>query len=541
MSDYDAVRQALIEQAGKMRKRSMREMFAADPGRGGAFSLQYGDLYVDYSRNLIDGTVLGLLRELAEHRGLREKISDLFSGGIVNRSESRPALHTLLRQTKVRQTTARQKEARQKEAGTLSVDGENVVEMVNAEREKMFRLCRRLRGGEVTGSGGKVIGKLVNIGIGGSDLGPRLLSQALEDYRDGGLEVDFVANIDPAALRDVLARCDPQTTMFVVVSKSFRTAETLHNAAMARQWLQQRGCDDCSRHFIGVSENVGAMETFGIAPEHCFRIWPWVGGRYSLWSCAGFAACAILGEECFSGLLAGGAAMDDHFLTAPFAENIPVSLGLLGFWYINLLGYPSHAVVPYAHRLRLLPEYLGQLVMESNGKSVTADGAACDYDTAAILWGGAGSNAQHAFFQLLHQGSRNTSLDLIAIARSDQDQQTQDLLLANCIAQGKALLEGKPDRKQPHRHCGGNRPSTTLLFDALTPYNLGMLIALYEHKTFVEASLWDINAFDQWGVELGKNLAGEIGAQMRDQQAAATDSSSAGLLAFYRRCLQSRS
>ena len=529
MTQRDPLRQSLLERAAALRKQTLRGLFAADPGRGVAFSRRCENLYVDCSRNLIDAETLALLCRWAERRGLREKIADLFGGGIVNRTESRPALHTLLRR---------------KETTPLLVDGEDAAAQVKAERESMYRLGARLRAREIRGADGKPIERLVNIGIGGSDLGPRLLLEALADYRSGALAVDFVANMDPAELRDALARCDPRATLFVVVSKSFGTAETLRNAAAARQWLQEQHCADPSRHFIGVSENLDAMAAFGIAPEYRLRVWPWIGGRHSIWSSASFVACAELGDRHFSRLLAGAAAMDDHFRHTPFADNIPVLLGLLGVWHADMLGYPAHAVVPYAHRLRRLPDYLAQLAMESNGKSVTAAGAACESDTAAILWGGVGSNAQHSFFQLLHQGSRKTALDLIAFARAadEREQEAQDMLLANCIAQGKALLEGRSDRRQPHRHCPGDRPSVTLLFDALTPYTLGMLIALYEHKTYVEAALWDLDPFDQWGVELGKTAAADIGRRMRERDAGGgLDSSTAGLLAFYRRCLRSDS
>ncbi|MGI9229489.1 MAG: glucose-6-phosphate isomerase [Gammaproteobacteria bacterium] len=520
MNQHDSLWQTLVQQADAVCGQTMQQMFAADVGRGERFSLRYETLYLDYSRNLVDEQAIKLLCRLAEQQGLSEKIAGLFGGADVNRTQARPALHTLLRQT----------------AGG---DGGDVAVEVRVEREKMYQFCRRLRAGELRGAGGKAIGRLVHIGIGGSALGPRLLLDALGDYQDDAIGFDFVANIDPAEIDDVLAGADPETTLFIVVSKSFCTEETRHNAEAAKQWLQQHGCTDYSRHFVGVSEDVGAVADFGIVPEYYFRLWPWVGGRYSVWSSVGLIACAVLGEDVFSRVLGGAESMDQHFRRAALPDNIPVLLGLLSIWYINLLDYTSHAVVPYAHRLRLLPDYLGQLVMESNGKSVTGDGVVCDYDTAPVVWGGAGSNAQHAFFQLLHQGSRKTTLDFIAVARG-RDQAAQDRLLANCIAQGKALLEGKADRQQPHRHIEGNRPSTTLLFDELNPYNLGMLLALYEHKTFVESVLWDIDAFDQWGVELGKTLATEIGACLQDAGAGGElDPSSAGLLAFYRQCKRS--
>ncbi len=520
MNRSASIWQALTEQAEIIAKQPLRELFEQQAGRADTFSLQLGGLYVDYSRNKITADAMRLLFELAAGRHLQGRIADLFGGAIVNHSEGRAALHTLLRAPADKD---------------VEIDGQSGWRQVDKEREKMYRLCQGLQAGVLVGASGKPITRLVNIGIGGSDLGPRLVLEAMSHLPTTGLGHDFIASLDPAEMQAVLRNSDPETTLFVIVSKSFTTLESLTNARAAKAWLQQNGCADISKHFIGVSENARAVSQFGISSDYYLRLWPWVGGRYSVWSCAGFIICAVLGEDRFKRFLAGAHCMDQHFSDSELEKNLPVVLGLLGVWYSSLLQYPCHAVVPYAHNLRRLPDYLSQLVMESNGKSITHSGQPCEYPTAPTLWGGVGSNAQHAFFQLLHQGTIKTSLDLIAVVNSPHGDGAHELLFANCIAQGEALMQGKPNHDQPCRHFPGDRPSTTVLLTELSPYTLGALLALYEHKTFVEAVLWDINPFDQWGVELGKQMAKRIGAAMAQQgDDTAMDATNKALLAFYR-------
>ncbi len=476
----------------------LREAFRQDPDRARRFSLDLGALFIDYSRNLITAETLSLLLQLAEERALGEKIQGLFNGERLNVTERRPALHTLLRAP---------------EGASLEADGVDLARQARAGLQRMLRLAADLRGGRVQGASGETIDRVVNIGIGGADLGPRLLADALGEFCAGAPALDFVANVDPVELERVLARANPHTTLFVVSSKSFATAETLANAARARDWLQSHGCTATDKHFIAVSGNTAAVARSGLEARARFDVPEWVGGRYSVWSCAGLTAAVGMGEENFRRFLAGGHAVDQHFRSAAFSANAPVVLGLLSVWHNNFLGVGAHAVVPYEQRLRLLPAYLGQLVMESNGKSVTADGSPTATPTAQVTWGGTGSNAQHAFFQFLHQGARRSSVDLLLPLGGPHDDRRREMLAAACLAQGEALMRGCED-PEPARRLEGNRPAVTILYDALSPRTLGMLLALYEHKTFVEAAVWGINPFDQWGVELGKQLAGRIAEEL---------------------------
>ena len=508
----------------------LRDEFARDPGRAQRFSLGLERIFVDFSKNLITGETLSLLLDLAEQRGLSDRIGELFSGHEVNTTERRPALHTLLRIPEDKTNTI-PAQAGIHEDHPLAP----VLRRVWKERARMFEFVRKFRAGEVRGATGKPLTRVVNIGIGGSDLGPRLVVEALSEYHQEGMDIDFVANIDPCDIENALSRADPETTLFIVASKSFTTSETLVNAERARAWLMDNDCKDPGRHFLAVSGNAAAVKRFGIAKDRYFRIEDWTGGRYSTWSCVGMSAALSIGEDHFRQFLAGAHALDKHFATAEFAGNIPVLLGLISIWHNNFFDIGAHAITPYDQGLERLPAYLSQLVMESNGKSASAAGDQVGVQTSPVIWGGAGSPAQHAVFQFLHQGTRASTIDFLLPLNSNHDREQHRLLVANCLAQGEALMRGSANTTEPHRHFDGNRPSTTILYDRLDPYTLGMLLALYEHKTFVEAAIWGINPFDQWGVELGKTLAGRIATELAgDEPPGSHDSSTEQLMGRYR-------
>ena len=508
----------------------LREEFARDPGRAQRFSLELDRIFVDFSKNLITDETLALLLDLAEQRGLSNRINELFSGHEVNTTERRPALHTLLRIPEDKTDTIPAPAGIHEDYPLAPL-----IRRVWKGRVRMFEFVKKLRAGEVRGATGKPLSKVVNIGIGGSDLGPRLLVEALSEYHRDGIDIDFVANIDPCDIERALSRADPETTLFIVASKSFTTSETLVNAESARAWLMDNGCKDPGRHFLAVSGNDGAVERFGIDKDRYFRIEDWTGGRYSIWSCIGMSAAISIGEDHFRQFLAGAYALDSHFASAEFSANIPVILGLVGIWHNNFLNIGAHAIIPYDQGLERLPAYLGQLVMESNGKSVGADGGKVGVQTSQVIWGGAGSPAQHAVFQFLHQGTRASTIDFLLPLNGNHDSKQHELLVTNCLAQGEALMQGNPDAAEPHRRFDGNRHSTTILYERLDPYTLGMLLALYEHKTFVEAAIWGINPFDQWGVELGKTLAGRIAAELTgDEPPGSHDSSTEQLMGRYR-------
>ena len=512
----------------------LREAFALDPGRAQRFSLGLEGIFVDFSKNLITGETLSLLLDLAGQRGLHGKIDELFSGHEVNTTERRPALHTLLRAPEENrgQTTFSQeeKEKKRKKRGLSPI-----VRQVWKELNRMFEFAQRLRAGEIRGATGKPITRVVNIGIGGSDLGPRLVIEALSEYQQGTIDIDFVANIDPFDIERALACADPETTLFIIASKSFTTQETLVNAQRAQSWLREHGCRDTGKHFLAISANAAAVERFGIGKDRYFKIEDWTGGRYSIWSCVGMSSAISIGADNFRRFQAGAHAVDLHFRSTEFRNNIPVILALLGIWYNNFLDVGAHAVIPYDQRLERLPAYLSQLVMESNGKSVDTEGNRVGTKTSQVIWGGVGSNSQHAVFQFLHQGTRLSTIDFLLPLDSRHDGRQHELLVANCLAQGEALMQGETNPAEPHRHFDGNRPSTTILYDRLDPYTLGMLLALYEHKTFVEAAIWGINPFDQWGVELGKNLAGRIAGELAGAEPQTShDSSTQQLMDKYR-------
>ncbi len=504
---------ALEAHAREMASRHLRDLFREEPARFDRYSVRLDDLLVDVSKQRIDGETLRLLIDLARATDLEGWRERMFAGDKINSTEHRAVLHTALRNRANR---------------PILVDGADVMPGVNAVLDHMRAFTERVRGGAWLGNSGQTITDVVNIGIGGSDLGPLMVCEALKPYQRADLRPHFVSNVDSAHLADTLAGLDPARTLFVIASKTFTTQETMTNAASARIWLLDRlGSNaDIARHFVAVSTNEEAVAAFGIDPANMFGFWDWVGGRYSLWSAIGLPIALAVGFEHFEELLDGAFAMDEHFRTAPLAENIPALLGLIGIWNHNFLGAASHAVLPYDQHLHRFPAYLQQADMESNGKSVRRDGERVDYATGPIVWGEPGTNGQHAFYQLIHQGTELVSSDFIAAAVSQTPLGAHhDILLANCLAQTEALAFGKTAeeaRKEldaagisaseiealvPHKVFEGNRPTTTMLYDRLTPFALGRLIALYEHKIFTQGIVWDINSFDQWGVELGKQLA----------------------------------
>lgn len=528
--------QALKRQAAALAGTHIAELLDT-PGRYAQFSREHGDFILDFSRNRLDAGTLKLLIELAEARELPRWIEALFSGAAVNSTENRPAQHMALRDP---------------DDASVVVGGVNLLTEISAERERMLALAEAIRSGEFRGATGARIRHIVNIGIGGSDLGPVMAAEAVQEYADPDLGLHFVSNVDGTQLADVLASVSAAETLFIICSKTFVTWETALNASAARSWfIRQLGEAAVARHFVAVSVNGPAMDSFGIAAEHRFRMWDWVGGRYSLWSPIGFAIAIAIGGENFRQLLRGAHELDEHFRRAPLNDNLPVLLALVGIWNQNHLGTTSHAVLPYDGRLSRFPAYLQQLEMESNGKGVTRDGQPVQWSTGVVLWGEPGSNAQHSFFQLLHQGTAQFSADFIAPVEGSSAAVDQHMVgLANMLAQAEAFARGNPadavraelvaqgrppaevERLTPHKVHPGNHPSNILLMRRLDPRSLGFLIALYEQKVFVQACIWGINPFDQWGVELGKKMA----TAMHDKlQAAEADPTLPGIAAAIRR------
>ncbi len=498
------------------------DYFAADPQRFDKMSLRVGGLFLDYSKHHVSEAVLAKLLELADHSALVQRRAQMFSGDIINVTENRPVLHTALRNLG-------------KEP--LMVDGQDVMPEIQRTREQIRAFSEAVRSGEWRGYSGERIRDVVNIGIGGSDLGPNMACRALLKYRHADVNFHFVSNVDGAHIQKVLKRLDPATTLFIVSTKTFSTQETLLNAKTARRWfLDNAGEDaDVGAHFIAASTNRKAAMEFGIREENVFEFWAWVGGRYSMWSSIGLPIALSIGFDGFMEMLEGAYAMDQHFIQAPNARNMPVLMALIGIWYINFQGAETHAIVPYDQALHQLPAFLQQLDMESNGKSVDIFGHPVDYKTGPIVWGQTGSNGQHAFFQLLHQGTRYVPIDFIASLKPEPGVEEHHFaLLTNMLAQANAFMEGsqKGSQLDPYS-CPGNRPSSVLLLDELTPKNLGALIALYEHKVFVQGVIWNINSFDQWGVQLGKRIAGEISERI-DEHSQDFDISTQGLLALVR-------
>ncbi len=514
---------------------TLRDLFRDDPGRGERLVLEVGDLYVDYSKNLVTDQTMHQLVRLAEAADLRERIEAMFAGEHVNATEDRAAFHVALRAPK---------------GDVMRTDGRDVVPDVHEVLDRMGAFADAVRSGAWRGATGEPIRAVVNIGIGGSDLGPAMAYEALRDVSDRSLTFRSVSNVDAADIVEATHDLDPATTLFIVSSKTFTTLETLANARTARAWLLDAlgDPDAVASHFVAVSTNAEAVAAFGIDPAQMFGFWDWVGGRYSLPSAIGLSLMVAIGPDRFHELLAGMHLMDEHFRSAPFERNLPVVLGLLWTWYGTFLGAETHAVIPYSRSLERLPAYLQQLDMESNGKSVDLAGRPVEVQTGPIVWGTPGTNGQHAYFQLLHQGTKLVPCDLIGIARPAHDVGAhQDLLVANLFAQAEALAfgrtpaeveaEGVPPERVPYRVFPGNRPTTTILATELSPRVLGQLIALYEHKVFTQAAIWDIDPFDQWGVELGKVLAGRIAPELQAEAAPdlAHDSSTSALIRRYRR------
>jgi len=527
---------------------NLREWFAADPARAEKFSFTADELHVDLSKNLITPETVELLLKLAEEVKLEQAREAMFSGEHINVTEDRAVLHTALRRP-------------EGYTPALTVDGQDVDADVHAVLKKIYAFADRVRNGEWTGVTGKRIETVVNIGIGGSDLGPVMVYEALKPYADAGITARFISNIDPTDVAEKVSDLDPETTLFIVASKTFGTLETLTNARVAREWLisslREAGALDgkeaseaVAKHFVAVSTALDKVAAFGIDPENAFGFWDWVGGRYSVDSAIGTSLAIVLGPKVFADFLAGFHAMDEHFRTAPFEKNVPVLMGLLNIWNVNFLGAETHAVLPYDQYLHRFPAYLQQLTMESNGKSVRADGSFVNYATGEVFWGEPGTNGQHAFYQLIHQGTRLIPADFLAFANpvhptKDGEQDVHELFLANFFAQTQALAFGKTEEEvraegtAEHvvnaRIFSGNRPSTSIMAPRLTPRVLGSLIALYEHITFVQGVVWGIDSFDQWGVELGKKLALDLVPAIEGDREvlARQDSSTASLIDYY--------
>jgi glucose-6-phosphate isomerase len=519
-----------------IRHKHLRELFADDPGRGTTMVVRAGDLYLDYSKHRATGETMAALMAVARRAGVEARRDAMFAGERINTTEGRSVLHVALRMPRDTQ---------------LEVDGRDVVADVHRVLDRMGTVASAIRSGSWTGHTGRRISTVVNIGIGGSDLGPAMAYQALRDYADPGIECRFVSNIDPVDLYNQTHDLDPATTLFVVCSKTFTTLETLTNAAAARQWvLDGLGGDDAAvaKHFVAVSTNEQGVKAFGIDPANMFEFWDWVGGRYSYDSAIGFSLMVAIGPDGFADMLAGFHTIDEHFVSAPLESNMPVIQGMLNVWYNDLFGAETHAVLPYSQRLARFPAYLQQLTMESNGKSVRRDGSPVWGQTGEIFWGEPGTNGQHAFYQLIHQGTKLIPADFIGFGTSTRELgEQQDLLMASCFAQTKALAfgrsaeevaaDGTPADVVPHKVMPGNHPSSTIVAPTLTPSVLGQLVALYEHTVFTEGTIWGIDSFDQWGVELGKVMAKELAPTLHDSTPPALggeDSSTAALVRLYR-------
>lgn len=526
----------LSRHAETLRTMHLRDLFAADPHRGERLTIDTVGILLDYSKHLVTDETLGLLEQLAVESQLREKIDGMFRGDKINITEDRAVLHVALRAPR---------------DAEIVVDGENVMPGVHEVLDRMEAFTERIRSGEWKGFTGKKIRNVVNIGIGGSDLGPVMAYEALKHYSDRSLTFRFISNVDGADMVETLIDLDPAETLFIVASKTFTTQETMTNAHSARAWLMAGlggEVEAVARHFVAVSTNAAKVSEFGIDPENMFGFWDWVGGRYSMDSSVGLSTMIAIGPKHFRELLAGFHEMDEHFRTAPFSKNLPVLMGLLTVWYSNFFDVNSIAVLPYEQYLKRFPAYLQQLTMESNGKSVTLDGERVSYDTCPVIWGEPGTNGQHSFYQLIHQGTRLIPCDFIAFAEALTPLgRHHDLLIANVLAQSEALAfgktadevraEGTPEWLVPHRTFEGNRPSSTLLIKRLTPAVLGKLVALYEHSVFVQGVIWQIGSFDQWGVELGKVLASRIVPELESptEPVLKHDSSTNHLIQTYRR------
>lgn len=504
----------LLKHTKEIKKLHMRDLFAADPERFNKFHATFNDFWLDYSKNNITEATMKLLFKLAKESKLKEAIDAMFVGQRINATENRPVLHIALRNRDNR---------------PIYVDDVDVMPQINDVLTKMNGFTDLVRSGKWLGATGKSITDVVNIGIGGSDLGPAMAVDALKYYKTDALNFYFVSNIDGTDIVETLKKCNPETTLFIISSKTFTTQETLVNANTAKDWLVKKlGDAAVSKHFVAVSTNIEAVKKFGIDPENMFVFWDFVGGRYSMWSAIGLSIMLAIGYDRFVEMLTGAFEMDMHFWNTPFEKNLPVIMGLLGVWYTTYLGAESYAVLPYNQYMHRLPAYLQQLDMESNGKGVKETGSFVDYQTGPVLFGAPGTNGQHSFYQLIHQGTHLIPCDFIAAVHSlNETGDHQDILLSNFVAQPEALMKGKtpdelraegvPENLIPFKTFTGNRPSNCILFDKLTPKALGSLIALYEHKVFVQGIIWKIDSFDQWGVELGKQLAKNILPEITDK------------------------
>ena len=510
--------QAHFEQ---MKTAQMQDLFATDAHRTEKFHIEWQDFLLDYSKNIATSETLALLQELASELDLKSAIEQYFGGGLINQTENRAVLHTALRS---------------KQTEPILVDGKDILPEIAAVNQKIAAFSESIISGTHKGYTGKAIIDVVNIGIGGSDLGPAMMVEALKYYKNQ-LNVHFVSNIDGDHVQEILKLVDPETTLFVIVSKTFTTQETLTNAQTIRAWfLKTASQQDVAKHFVAVSTNLQKVQEFGIAPENIFPMWDWVGGRFSLWSAVGLSISLAVGPAHFENLLKGAHDMDTHFKTTPFEQNMPVVLALLSIWYNNFYGAETEAIIPYNQYLQKLVPYLQQGIMESNGKHIGRDGKPVNYQTGTIIWGEPGTNSQHAFFQLIHQGTKLIPTDFIGFKHSLYgNQEHQDKLMSNFFAQTEALLMGRPTAPglSPFKVFTGNKPTNTLLIEKLTPASLGALVALYEHKLFVQGIIWNIFSYDQWGVELGKQLANTILEDIETKKVAAHDASTTFLLSKY--------
>jgi len=516
------------------------DLFELDPQRFNRFSFRHEEILVDISKNIISDKTLELLLALANEIELKKAIDAMFSGEIINETENRAVLHTALRA---------------EESANIEVDGKNVMVEVNSVLRKIESFSSRIISGEWKGYNGKAINNIVNIGIGGSDLGPAMVCEALSHYRIPSIQTHFVSNIDGAHLAEVLKKLNPENTLFIISSKTFTTQETMTNAFSAREWFLEFASEkEIAKHFVAVSANERAVRDFGINPDNMFSFWDWVGGRYSVWSAIGLPIACSIGYKNFLSFLAGARSIDVHFRETVFEKNIPVLLALTGVWYTNFFKSETEAILPYNQYLNRLVDYLQQVTMESNGKRVDRNGKKVNYSTCPVIWGGTGTNSQHSFFQLIHQGTRLIPCDFIAFAKSLNPMgDHHDKLISNFLGQTNALMTGRTEgevkeemRSQgksegeikkllPFRTFAGNKPTNTILLKELTPYNLGSLIAVYEHKVFVQGIIWNIFSFDQWGVELGKQIAGQVLKVLKSKQVKGFDPSTRGLITTYRK------
>ncbi len=490
----------LKEHFDEIKSLSLKDLFDKDPRRFEKFSLKVGPIFFDFSKNLITEKTLSLLCQLAEEMKLKEKILKMYKGEKINITEQRSVLHIALRK---------------KDREPIWVNGKNIMEDVICVLNKIKDFAEKVRNGEWRGFNGEKIKYVVNLGIGGSCLGPKMIIHALKHQSFNEIKTFFLSNIDPIHVFNILKEIEPKNTLFIISSKSFNTKETLENALYIKEWflnsIKSSDPKIMSKHFIAVTSNVEKAKKFGIDKENIFPMWDWVGGRFSLWSSIGLSVAIALGAKRFEELLQGASLIDEHFLSAPFNKNLPVIMALLSIWYNNFFNSSVQMVIPYSESLKYLPEYLQQLEMESNGKSITLDGEIANYKTGYVVVGGIGTDVQHSFFQLLHQGTHFIPCDFIIFSKLPFDlKKHHKFLLANCLAQSKALMEGKEEKEVIYKHIFGNKPSNTFLIEDLSPFSIGALIALYEHKIFVEGVIWNINSFDQWGVELGKRLADKI-------------------------------